>query len=85
VFKAPEPFKALRYRRTVATCGILAANATSPADREVLLRMQQTWLERARHEDWLDDQPPNPPVRSNALPVPRPSGTAFISLVGRDR
>ena len=83
--KAPELFKASRYRRTAATCGILAANATSPADREVLLRMQRSWLERARHADWFDDQPPNPPVRSNALAVPRPSETAFISLVGRDR
>jgi len=71
--EAPELFKASRYRRTAVTCGILAANAASPADREVLLRMKRSWLERARHQDWLDGFPPNPPVRSNALAVPRRS------------
>jgi hypothetical protein len=73
VSQTPELSKASRYRRTAATCGILAASATSPGDREVLLRMQRSCLERARHEDWLDDLPPNPPVRSNALARPRRS------------
>jgi hypothetical protein len=71
--KAPEPFKGSRYRRAAVTCGILAASATSPGDRESLLRMQQSWLERARHEDWLSELPPDPPDRSNALARPRPS------------
>jgi len=73
MLKAPEPFKASRYRRAATTCGILAASATSRGEREALLRMQQSWLDRARHEDWLDDLPPSPPDRSNALAKPRPS------------
>jgi len=73
VSKAPELFKASRYRRAAVTCGILAASAASPGDREALLRMQRSWLDRARHEDWLDDLPPNSPVRSNALTRSRPS------------
>lgn len=66
-----ELSKASRFRRSAATCGILAANARSPVDRDILLRMQRSWLERAHHEDVLDDLPPDPPVRSNALTAPR--------------
>jgi hypothetical protein len=71
MFEAPELLKASRYRRTAATCGTLAASAVSPADRELLLRMQRSWLDRAHHEDWLDGLPPTPPARSNALALPR--------------
>lgn len=74
--KAPELLKASRYRRTAAACGTFAANAVSPADRALLLRMQRSWLERAHHEDWLDGLPPTTPTtptRSNALAVPRRS------------
>jgi len=66
-----ELSKASRYRRTATTCGILAANAISSAEREFLLRMKGAWLERACYQDWLDGLPPNPLVRSNALAVPR--------------
>jgi hypothetical protein len=71
VSNAPELFKASRYRRAAATCGILAASATSLSDCEALLRMQRSWLDRARREDWLDDLPPNSPVSSNALAMRR--------------
>jgi hypothetical protein len=73
VSEAPEAFKASRHRRTAAACGIFAANAVSSADRELLLRMQRSRLERARHEDWLDGEPPKPPARPNALAVPKRS------------
>lgn len=70
VSEAPELFKPSRCRRTAATCGIFAANAASPADRELLLRMQRSWLARARHEDWFDGLPPNSPAGLNALAIP---------------
>jgi hypothetical protein len=68
---APELIRATRYRRSAAACGVFAANALSPADRALLLRMQRSWLERAQHEDLLDDLPPRPPAGSNALAVPK--------------
>jgi hypothetical protein len=40
-------------------------------DREQLLSMSRLWLTRAESEDWRDDLPPLPPVRSNALSVVR--------------
>jgi hypothetical protein len=70
--KAPELlFKASRYRSTAAAYGAFAANAVSSADRSLLLRMQRSWLDRAQHHEWLAGLPPTPPVRSNALAVPR--------------
>jgi hypothetical protein len=60
-----------RFRSNAVTCGIFAANAVSPSDRELLLRMQRSWLARACHADWVDEQPPRPPAGSNALAVPR--------------
>jgi hypothetical protein len=66
------PFmKATQCRRSAATCGVFAANAVSRSDREFLLRMQRTWLDRAYHQDLIDGMPPRPPARSSALPVPR--------------
>jgi hypothetical protein len=70
MFQAPELFKASRFRRSAAACGLFAANATTMLDRELLLRMQRSWLERAYNEDWLGGLPPIPPVKSNALAVP---------------
>lgn len=70
----PEPARferATRFRSNAVTCGIFAANAVSPSDRERLLRMQRSWLARAGHEDWINGQPPRPPAGSNALAVPR--------------
>ena len=63
--------RATRFRGTAAVCGIFAASALSSADRELLLRMQRSWLDRARHEDWVNAMPPRPPAGSNALSVPR--------------
>jgi hypothetical protein len=71
VSEAPEMFRAGRYRRSAAACGIFAANAVSPADRELLLRMQRSWLDRAHHEDWLDGLPPTTPGRPKALALPQ--------------
>jgi hypothetical protein len=68
-----KPFVSLvpsRYRRAASACGIFAANAISRADRDLLLRMQQSWLARAYCEEWLRDPPPDPPARSIALAVP---------------
>lgn len=59
--------KAARFRRNAVACGILAANAVSSSDRSLLLRMQRSWLERAHHEDWLNEIPPEPPAGPNAL------------------
>ena len=66
-------FNASKSRRSAAACGTFAANAVSPADRALLLRMQRSWIERARYQDWLDGLPPNPPERANALAVPQRS------------
>jgi hypothetical protein len=63
--------RAMRFRSNASACGIFAANALSSSDRELLLRMQDSWLSRARHADWIDGQPPRPPAGSNALAVPR--------------
>jgi len=73
VSEPSQLFNASRSRSTAAACGTFAANAVSPADRALLLRMQRSWLERARYQDWLDRLPPNPPVRANALAVPQRS------------
>jgi hypothetical protein len=73
VFQTPELLNASRYRRDAATCGTLAANAVSLADRALLLRMQRSWLDRAQHQEWLDGLPPTPPARANVLAVPRRS------------
>jgi hypothetical protein len=67
----PQTVKAARFRRNATACGILAANALSSPDRALLLRMQRSWLERACHEDWLNDSPPGPPAGSQALARPR--------------
>jgi hypothetical protein len=60
-----------RCRRTAVACGIFAANAISRADRDLLLRMQRSWLARADREEGLNDPPPNPPAKPMALAVPR--------------
>jgi hypothetical protein len=65
--------KVSAHRRHAAACGFFAANARSAADRELLLRMQRSLLDRARHGDWLDGLPPMPPARPAALVVPRRS------------
>lgn len=66
-----QSLKATRLRRSADVCGIFAANAVSRSDRELLLRMQRCWLERACHQDLIDGMPPRPPASSNALAVPR--------------
>jgi hypothetical protein len=69
----PEPSpleRATRFRSSAAACGIFAANAVSVSDRELLLRMQGSWLARASHEDWVGRLPPEPPAGSSALAVP---------------
>lgn len=69
-----QPFPSLvatRFRRSAAACGVFAANAVSGSDRELLLRMQRSRLERAHHQDLIDELPPRPPASSNALAVPR--------------
>jgi len=68
--KAPSE-KAARFRRKAVACGILAASAASSPDRSLLLRMQRSWLQRARHEDWLNDMPPEPPAGRNAFALRR--------------
>ena len=68
---ASQLLNASRYRRAAATCGTFAANAVSSADRALLMRMQRSWLDRARHQEWLDELPPTPPARRSALKVPR--------------
>ncbi len=70
MFKAPELLNASRYRRAAAACGTFAANAVSPADRVLLLRLRRSCLERAQYEDWLDGLPPVPPAKPIALAVP---------------
>jgi hypothetical protein len=63
--------KATQFRSSAAACGAFAANALSISDRALLLRMQRSWLERATHQDLVDELPPSPPPCSAALPVPR--------------
>ena len=62
---------ATRYRNNAAACGTFAANAVAPADRALLLRMQRAWLDRASHQDTIDELPPRPPAGARALAVPR--------------
>jgi hypothetical protein len=62
-----EIFKASTYRRDAAVCGAFAANAISPTDRELLLRLQRLLLNRALDEEWIDEPPPPPPAKSSAL------------------
>ena len=62
--------KASEHRRHAAACGLFAANARSEADRELLLRMQRSALERAWHEDSLGGLPPMPPVQLIAMRAP---------------
>jgi hypothetical protein len=73
VSEPSQLFNASKSRRSADACGAFAANAVSPGDRALLLRMQRSRLERARYQDWLDGLPPNPPERANALAVPRRS------------
>jgi hypothetical protein len=68
----PSQFeRATRFRNSAAACGMFAANAVSPSDRDLLLRMQRSWLERAHYEDWVNGLPPIPPAGARALAVPR--------------
>ena len=62
--------KATRYRSHAAACGTFAANAVSPSDRALLLRMQRAWLDRASHQDTIDELPPTPPAGARALVAP---------------
>jgi len=71
-FTKAVPFaKATRFRSNATACGTFAANAVSPSDRALLLRMQRAWLDRARHQDTIDELPPRPPAGIGALAVPR--------------
>ena len=63
--------KATRFRSNAAACGSFAANAVSPMDRALLLRMQRVWLDRASHQDTIDELPPRPPAGAGALAAPR--------------
>ena len=71
VSESSQSVKATRFRSHAAACGVFAANAVSPLDRELLLRMQRSSLERAHHQDDVDGLPPRPPGCSTALAVPR--------------
>jgi hypothetical protein len=71
MLQAPGSPVSTRYRRAASACGIFAANAISPTDRDLLLRMQQSWLARAFCEESLRDPPPDRPARSIALAVPK--------------
>jgi len=66
-----QSIRATELRRHAAACGRFAANAILPSDRDMLLRMQRSWLERAHYQDLVDGLPPRPPVCSSALAVPR--------------
>jgi hypothetical protein len=66
-----QSVKATQFRSSAAACGAFAANALSPVDRELLLRMQRSWLGRATHQDLLDGLPPSPPPCTAALSVQR--------------
>jgi hypothetical protein len=74
--------KAMQFRGHAAACCLFAANARSTADRELLLHMQRSLLERACREDGIDGLPPIPPGRSAALAVPRQSSPAGFVLNG---
>jgi hypothetical protein len=63
--------QAMQFRSSAAACGLFAVNAVSLSDRELLLRMQRSRLDRADHQDLVDGLPPRPPACSSALPVPR--------------
>jgi hypothetical protein len=67
---SPETSKALKHRREADAYGVFATNAKSAADRELLLRMQQSSLTRAYHQNWLDGLPPVPPAGCNSLALP---------------
>ena len=67
----PSPSKSAAYHRKASTCRALAECATSALDRDQLLSMSRSWLERAASEDWRDGLPPVPPG-SNGLSVVRP-------------
>lgn len=67
----PKSQRAVQFHRHAALCGVFAANAVSRLDRDLLLRMQRSSLERAHHQDLVDGLPPQPPAGSNALAVPR--------------
>jgi len=70
--REPSQFeRARRFRDNAAACGMFAANAVSLLDRARLVRMQRTWLERARHEGFINGLPPRPPAGAKALGVPR--------------
>jgi hypothetical protein len=71
MFEPSSSVKAMRCRKNAVTCGIFAVNAVSRSDRDLLLRMQCSWLERAHYQDLIDGLPPLPPTRSSALAVPR--------------
>jgi hypothetical protein len=74
--------KAMQFRGHAAACCLFAANARSTADRELLLHMQRSLLERACREDGIDGLPPIPPGRAAALAVPRQSSPAGFVLNG---
>ena len=67
----PRFTKATRFRSNAAVCGTFAANAVSLSDRALLLRLQSSWLDRASHQDTIDELPPRPPASAAALAVPR--------------
>jgi hypothetical protein len=66
-----QSLEAVRLRSKAAACGVFAAHAASGADRDLFLRMQRAWLDRAYHQDLVDELPPMPPGCSCALAVPR--------------
>lgn len=68
--QAPGSPTAAQFRSHAAACGVFAANAVSPSDRELWLRMQRSWLDRAHHEEWVNGMPPRPPAGLMALAVP---------------
>ena len=61
-----ESSKSSRSRRNAAACGLFAANAISQTDRELLLRMQRSWLARVHNDEPPDGLPPVAPARSKA-------------------
>jgi hypothetical protein len=67
----PNSTEADRCRRAAAGCAVFAANATARTDRALLLSLQRKWLDRAHHNDAIDELPPRPPVVSNAVRLPK--------------